>query len=60
MQEIYHMQIKQINSKIEYIVVKAKTNSLDWWLCLKITVFCHLLNQKMVQRGEFTSSSPTL
>ena len=46
--------------KIEYIVVKAKTNSLDWWLCLKITVFCHLLNQKMVQRGEFTSSSPTL
>ena len=46
--------------KIEYIVVKAKTNRLDWWFCLKITVFCHLLNQKMVQRGEFTSSSPTL
>ena len=34
--------------KIEYVVVKAKTNSLDWWLCLKITVFCHLLNQKII------------
>ena len=25
--------------KIEYIVVKAKTNNLTWWFCLKIAVF---------------------
>ena len=25
--------------KIEYIVVKAKTNNLTWWYCLKIAVF---------------------
>ena len=30
--------------KIEYVIVKVKTNSLTWWFCLKIAVFCKLLN----------------
>ena len=40
--------------------MKAKTNSLTCWFCLKIVMFCHLLKKKMFQRGEVTSSSPTL
>ena len=56
MQEIYHMQIKQINSKkLNILVMKAKTNSLTCWFCLKIVVFCHLLKEKDVpkRRGYF-------
>ena len=62
MQEISHMQINRINSnKYNILVVKAKTNSLICWFSLKIVVFCHLLKKKkMFQRGEVTSSSPTL
>ena len=30
--------------KMTYIVLKAKINNLTWWFCLKIAVFCHLLN----------------
>ena len=41
MQEISRMQI---NRKIEYVIVKVKTNSLTWWFCLKIAVFYTLLN----------------
>ena len=41
-----------------------KTNKINkqltYWFCLKITMFCFLLNKKMFQRGEVTSSSPTL
>ena len=41
--------------------MKAKTNSLTCWFCLKIVVFGHLLKKKkMFQWGEVTSSSPTL
>ena len=55
------MQIKRINSKkYNILVVKAKTNSPICWFSLKIAVFCHLLKKKMFQRGEVTSSSPTL
>ena len=32
--------------KIEYIVVKAKTNNLTGWFCFKIAVFCYLWNYK--------------
>ena len=62
MQEISNMQIKQLNSKkYNILVVKAKTNSLTCWFCLKIVVFCHLFKKKkMFQWGEVTSSSPTL
>ena len=41
MQEISRMQI---NRKIEYVIVKVKTNSLTSWFCLKIAMFCKLLN----------------
>ena len=40
--------------------MKAKTNSLTCWFCLKIVMFCHLLKKKMFQRSEVTSTSPTL
>ena len=40
--------------------MKAKTNRLTCWFCLKIVAFCHLLKKKVFQRGEVTSSSPTL
>ena len=56
MQEISDMQIKQLNSKkYNILVVKAKTNSLTCWFCLKIVVFCHLLKEKDVpkRRGYF-------
>ena len=56
MQEISNMQIKQINSKkYNILVVKAKTNSLTCWFCLKIVVFCHLFRKKDVpmRRGYF-------
>ena len=45
--------------KTEYIIVKAD-QQLSCWFCLKIAVFCYLLNKKMFQRGKVTYSSPTL
>ena len=27
-----------------YMVLKPKTKNLAWWFCLKIAVFCQLLN----------------
>ena len=41
-----------------------KTNKINkqltYWFCLKIAMLCFLLNKKMFQRGEVTSSSQTL